>query len=315
MSKHIYDAFIVKSNNYQDINTTHLKIRQFVEDLQIHYISKMIAEMTLNYFQSYRIEYPEKITFLEFLGNYYSFHLNYIDKELLEKIIHINIPAKRTFIKCMFKLFKTMSLYNIGNRFNFDINVYYKVLENNTTVYIIRTKEPLGSELLNKFRTHAIDLGLQNYNYWDHTDKPNDITEEEWSNRALFWNNIPNVNRNMDLDSIMNLINIKPNYSKIDNTTIINYLPNDLEIYSSVFKENMRNKLINEEKQNNPTKSTKYIMRWVRLAEKKTESMIKDSSYLEYYTEYSKDLLQKEDLVQLLFHDIITPFPSVLFDN
>lgn len=316
MSTTIYEGYRIPLSNHSKIEKANKRIRALVKKAQFTYLEEKIASIASKYFYYYIPFKAEKISedIIESKKSLKSYFLHNIifDKEELEYISSKMSPYPETFFNSMLKVINR----TIDTGFNTDLNptvtVYY-VVHGKQTVYYLSG----NTQVISIFKKmNEQEKLLEDFCYYNNTDKPDNVTTKEWNFRRRVWDNI--LKESSYLSDAMNCIRIFPNltevYSKITRENIIENLPSSevqfryvfIQEHSAVLYSEKLNEL-NLSKDELAKQDISFFTSNYTESMFQSRDMVEDGTYLNHYDEYKEYILEKDELVQMIFSDKV-PF-------
>lgn len=296
MSTEISNAFILNSGNMRIVEEKNTELKNVLIKIQEQSLYKLINEKSLKYFQDYKIQVDEKKhSFLNFIEGY-----DCIYSEDFLNIMSLKDNYDKTLIQHIESTINTASKYEIETEYNLHVHIYFKTINKNKTLYIIRTP---NKKIFSEFKTlnHKLEM-IKEYNYWDSCDKPIELTYRQWNQRRKDWDIVfgkSNVYR-----EAMNTTMIGIPY--IREKKLFNYIASDLEIYTHLFIELMTVKFMQKEIEELKDKGLKHSdSNLYSKAIRKVRKMIEDGSFLDYKKELEPDLLTQEQLLDKALNEAI----------
>lgn len=264
MSTQIFNAYFYKGTNSLKIKNLNFQLKELIENkifinlknTVIKDCVKAIDYLSVNNYKLESINYENLIKQL--------INMNLFTNLDKEKFPNLNDTDNLTFYKLMYLLKLSKENYKYKIRFiPFGKNTYYKInLPKNLDI----------DEDLKK-------LGLYEFDYYDNTDKPENIKTSEWKFREKVWDNIFS------------------NSSLIDNS-MYSFYNEDFFIEFEDFKLNELIESINEDSVRLKYIYSKYLYKKFDVMsklEKNEDGSCKLSNYLylldEFHDELEKDIL------------------------
>lgn len=170
MSTKIFNAFYIEGNNYKDIQ----EIIDYFRIIEKEYKINKFIEIVLRSYYS----------FLIFNGNFRDY-LKDEDRDVLlvaDKLFNNN--SVNTFYKMILKIvdhYINNAPENINNLFVISNKLFYRSFEDKTLFIVSGTSaNSIYKDIINNSKA-------KEYCYYNHTDKPNNVSSKDWKKREKDW--------------------------------------------------------------------------------------------------------------------------------
>jgi len=311
MSIQIHNAYRLKSSKSKDIETVNEKIRSLINKYQ----SKQIHIEAADTFVDYQLTYlafkdESKQTKEKTLSNYLNYYLHMSDeKELnfLVSTLESRFGSRKDFVSIYGNMLDLIIKYDLSIKINPTVWVYFKTV-GNYTYYMLWTR---NSEIPNKFFADIDKISdkLESYNYWDNTDRPDDIGAAAWNRRGFIWNKI--FDKCSKYSDCMNTIQMAPVlYRQFKMENIINELPDDFELLKKFYNEQNIDIISKSEmKKEIQEQGSCSDMRAIRLGEKKIRENIENGTFLTFKDKLFSRGYDRESLIKKLMVEPVKLIP------
>lgn len=316
MSTTIYEGYRIPLSNHSKIEKENKKIRALVKKAQFKYIEEKIASIGSKYFYYYlpfkvmksSVDIQEnKKTLKAYFSNNVLF-----EQEELEYISSKMSSYPDTFFNIMLRVFNRA----IDSGFNIDlnptVNVYY-VVHGKQTIYYLSGNASVIS-LFKKMNEK--EKVLEDFCYYNNSDRPDNISAKEWKFRKRVWDNI--LKESSYLSDAMNCIRIFPNiaevYNDIKKDNVIENITTEEAQFRYIFMQEHSSVLystklseLNLSKDDLAKQELSVFTSIYNDSMFESSAMVKDGTYLNHYDDYKDHIISKDELVGMIFSEKV-PF-------
>jgi hypothetical protein len=136
-------------------------------------------------------------------------------------------------------LIQVMSIQNVNNLYSVQSEKIYFKSVGNVTLYFFAVSSAIAKEFNTLNKSHKI---LKDYEYYDNSDMPDDVTTKAWKHRIHTWNRVLGKSNNMS--EVMYNIPLKVDFYDIEETDIMDALPDEATRLSNIYKRSRLNELM-----------------------------------------------------------------------
>jgi len=235
MSTTIFNGYKIDTVNLNRVQ----KVNDDLKDMISHLVETRIYELCISSFIDYKltlIKHPN-LSFWDYFETAYD--ADHEASLFVKKIFAEKLSTSSFFMQHL-DMVEICSTHNLNFALNFKVNIFFKSYKN-ATYYIMAGGPAIANEFLS-YRTDFSKVGnLMSYNYWDSTDKPDDISTRAWNIRKKNWDNVfkhkPELEMNQVVVSPLNmLIKIIKKDSK-EKDKIFDLIPNDNELLIKFYQK------------------------------------------------------------------------------
>lgn len=235
MSTTIFNGYKLDTVNLNLIQQVNDDLKAMISDL----VERRIYALCVNSFIDYKLallKNPE-LSFWDYFE--YGYDVDHDESLFAKKIFSEKLRVSSFFVQHL-DMIEICSTHNLNFALNFRANIFFKSYKN-STYYIMSG----GPAIADDFFSHRTDFSkidnLISYNYWDSTDKPDDISTLAWNTRRKNWDNVfkykPELEMNQLVVSPLNmLVKIIKKDSK-EKDKIFDLIPNDNELLIKFYKK------------------------------------------------------------------------------
>lgn len=241
MSTSINNAYILNTSNSKKVNKVNERLRSIFKKLiYVETINKIVDIVTpiANY------QANEKSDFLNRHNNYLDYlqasHYE-LKNDIFTAIARKGIYPTSTLFDFAKKSIELIHTYNIHcPLLNVHNHIYFKSIGNVTLYYFSMSNHSIREfDFMNK----TLNI-LKSYDYYDNTDRPDDVTEKAWNHRRHTWDRV--LGKSHNLRDVMYSIDLKIDYYDIKETDIIKYCPDEHARLVSIYKRSRINELVTQ---------------------------------------------------------------------
>lgn len=291
MSTQIFNAYFYKGTNSLKIKNLNFQLKELIENkifinlknTVIKDCVKAIDYLSVNNYKLESINYENLIKQL--------INMNLFTDLDKEKFPNLNDTDNLTFYKLMYLLKLSKENYKYKIRFiPFGKNTYYKInLPKNLDI----------EEDLKK-------LGLYEFDYYDNTDKPENIKTSEWKFREKVWNNIFSNSSCFD-NSMYSFYNedFEISFQDFKLNELIEFMNDDETRLKYIYSRYLYKKLDLISKVDKLENEYSKLSNYMNLIEEFHDQVTDDISNLKHLDiEYKKYLTNIDEIFQLLNFNI-----------
>lgn len=192
MSTQIFNAFYIEGNNYKDIQEIIDYFRIIEKEYKINEFIKIVLR-THSYFFTFNGSFRD--------------YLKYEDSNILpvaDKLF--KNESCHTFYKMVFKIVEHYinNLPEISNLFVVYNKLFYKPIEDKT-LFIVS-----GTSAASIYKDIISNSKAKEYCYYNHTDKPNNVSVKDWNKRKQDWDFIK-----YSINEVMSYVSSNTNLSSL----------------------------------------------------------------------------------------------------
>lgn len=300
MSTTIFCGYRLKSANLNKIQAVNESIKETITNLVQDRIYKLCVDSLIEY----KLELI-KHTNLDFWKFFeYCYDLDHQESVFVKKIFAEKLTLSSFFLQHL-KMIELCSIHNLKFMLNYRANIFFKS-HKNATYYIITGGLGIADELLSYNNDFSIIDGLDSYNYWNSTDKPDNISNREWTSRSKNWNCIFTYKPELEMNQLV--IDPYQMYLRKEskaNDKLFELIPDDHELLIKFYKKSVKSVYWDEfEKNGVPSRNISNLV-----ADKINEE-IDNGVHLNYADEavafgFTKDLMMDSLLNMKLSYPVI----------
>lgn len=302
MSTCITNGYILETSNSKKVNKVNERLRIiFNQILKDTLVSNMVSIMSpiANYTHNLKSDCADRPeTYLECIQSR--------NHELQNKAFELNIRQKfRNDEGTLFDFTKDtiqlMSKQNIQNQYSLNSEAIYFKSIGTVTLYFFAVSTAIAEQFQKINQRHHI---LKNYEYYDNTDKPDDVTTKAWKHREHTWNRV--LGKSINVSDVMYNIPIKVDFYDLREEDVVAELPDEAERLRSLYKRSRLNELCQsllaeyEKKIGSTASMSEYSNIYFDAAEKVADE-VKNGLYLNSQKHLDM-LVSQEDYLHAIFY-------------
>jgi len=246
MSTTVYNGYMVPFSNSKKVEAINLKLRTiFTKLLNDHIINEIakIASLTGNYYMNSKIPTDRVIedpTCVEFFKIHIHELCENLAFEAYKKALRSN---DNSIIGTATAIVRGFSEYNIESNLNFkNQGIYFKTIGKRTVYYFA-----VDSEIISKFdEINKKEKLLQDFSFFDNTDKPDNVNSAEWRVRHKVWKSV--LKNSCTFSGVMNLIPIEMKFF-INQEQFIDYIPDAHTRLRNIYKRTRVDEIVKQFKE------------------------------------------------------------------
>lgn len=235
MSTTIFNGYKLDTVNLNRVQQVNDDLKTMISDL----VERRIYALCVNSFIDYKLALLKNpdLSFWDYFE--YGYDVDHDESLFAKKIFSEKLRVSSFFVQHL-DMIEICSNHHLNFALNFRANIFFKSYKN-STYYIMSG----GPAIANDFFSHRTDFSkidnLISYNYWDSTDKPDDISTRAWNTRRKNWDNVfkykPELEMNQLVVSPLNmLVKIIKKDSK-EKDKIFDLIPNDNELLIKFYQK------------------------------------------------------------------------------
>lgn len=239
MSTCIVNGYILETSNSKKVTKVNERLRvifnQILKKVLVTNIVSIVSPIA-NYKYNLKSDCEER-------------HESYLEciqatnHELNNKAFETNVRHKFrndkgslfVFSRDIIDLMSTQNIHNMHSVQN--EKIYFKTV-GNVTLYFFAVSTTVAEEFERINNHHQI---LKKYEYYDNTDKPDDVTSKSWNHRRHTWNRV--LGKSFNASEAMYGIPVKVNFYEISEADLIAELPDENTRLCSIYKRSRMNEL------------------------------------------------------------------------
>lgn len=239
MSTCISNGYILETSNSKKVNKVNERLRViFNQILKDTLVSNMVSIMSpiANYTYNLKSDCAER-------HDSYLACIQAKNHELQNKAFEMNVRHKfrnneGTLFDFTKDVIELMSNQNIYSQYNLNSEKIYFKTVGHVTLYFFAVSNAVAKQFEKINQRYNI---LKNYEYYDNTDKPDEVTTKAWKHRSHTWNRV--LGHSMNASEAMFNIPIKVDFYAIREESIMTELPDEAERLRSIYKRSRLNEL------------------------------------------------------------------------
>lgn len=239
MSTCISNGYILETSNSKKVNKVNERLRLiFNQILKDTLVSNMVSIMSpiANYTCNLKSDCAER-------------HDSYLEC-IQSKNHELQNTAFETSVRHKFRndegtlfdftkdVIELMSNQNIYSQYSLNSEKIYFKTVGHVTLYFFAVSNAVAEQFEKINQRHNI---LKKYEYYDNTDKPDEVTTKAWEHRRHTWNRV--LGHSMNVSEVMYNIPIKVDFYDIREDTVMAELPDEAERLRSVYKRSRLNEI------------------------------------------------------------------------
>lgn len=239
MSTCILNGYILETSNSKKVNKVNERLRvifnQILKKTLVSNIASLVAPIA-NYNCNPKSDCQQR-------HESYLADLQSKNHELNNKVFELQIQQRfKQKEGSLFDFAKDvigfMSDNNIRNMYSVNSEKIYFKTVGHVTLYYFAISGPVAKEF--ERINERLNI-LKNYEYYDNTDKPDDVTTKAWSHRNHTWNRV--LNGLSNVSEAMYNIPLKVDFYDITEIDIMTELPDEHQRLKSIYKRSRVNEL------------------------------------------------------------------------
>jgi hypothetical protein len=241
MSTSITNAYILNTSNSKKVNKVNERLRAIFKKLiYVEIVHKIVDIVTpiANYKENEKSDYlNHQNNCLDYLqDNHYE-----LKNDIFTAIVRKAIYPTSTLFDFAKKSIELIDTYQINsNLFKGNNHIYFKTIGNVTLYYFnVSNKSIKEFDFINK----TLNI-LKSYDYYDNTDRPEDVTEKAWNHRRHIWDRV--LGESDQLRDVMYSIDLNIDYYNIKETDIIKHCPDANSRLIAIYKRSRINELVKQ---------------------------------------------------------------------
>lgn len=239
MSTCISNGYILETSNSKKVNKVNERLRvifnQILKKTLVSNISSLVSPIA-NYNWNQKSDCQQR-------NESYLNYLQLTNHELNNKAFELQVQQRfKQKEGSLFDFAKDvigfMSEHNIRNTFSVNSEKIYFKTVGHVTLYYFAISGSVAKEF--ERINEKINI-LKDYEYYDNTDKPDDVTTKAWSHRIHTWDRV--LNGLSNVSEAMYNIPLKVDFYDIRELDIITELPDEHHRLKSLYKRSRVNEL------------------------------------------------------------------------
>jgi hypothetical protein len=240
MSTCIANGYILETSNSKKVNKVNERLRvifnQILKNQLVSNIATMVTPIA-NYVQNPKSDCKERHTsYLECVQSSIYETKNTAFEMTARKKIRDDQGTLYDFAK---DIIQVMSIQNVSNLYSVQSEKIYFKSVGNVTLYFFAVSSAIAKEFNTLNKCHKI---LKDYEYYDNSDMPDNVTTKAWKHRIHTWNRILGKSNNMS--EVMYNIPLKVDLYDIEETDIMDALPDEATRLSNIYKRSRLNEIM-----------------------------------------------------------------------
>lgn len=244
MSTCIANGYILETSNSKKVNKVNERLRVIFNQILRKQLVKNIITMVspaANYVYNSKSDCPVQDRF----GSYYECFeaANYeLKSEPLKLLIKNRMRQTEGSLfdlsKCIIECLSTQTnnnLYTVTSE-----KIYFKSV-GKVTLYFFAVSAPIAEEFDRLNKRYNL---LKEYQYYDNTDKPDNVTTKAWKHRDHMWNRA--LEGKMNVSEIFYNIPLKAEVYELDIDEVLPELPDEHDRLLNLYKKSRRAELSNK---------------------------------------------------------------------
>ncbi len=298
MSTVVSNAYKINTKDGEEIQEINDKIKAFFKKELLDVINKYIVDSYIDY-KYYKKDNKRK-SFWSFYEDSTRFNFNnYSTSILIESLKSVSSFKDLGFYKLYIDIIDFAVRNNIPCDFNKKAICYFKTYKGNTYYHISG-----NGDIVKKFREeykNIVSNDFTIFDYWNNTDKPDNISDEEWENRESVWNNIIDRTYSGEFNEFTTTIE---SYNIYSPDCIMKYIPSEYECLLRYHRELTEdNYFIDELNRQTYAGESKSNGKAGMYARSKIEEDINTGKIYEYVDSMKKDKLDFDSILKNIFKD------------
>lgn len=313
MSTAIMNAFRVAFTNDKKISQLTNTLRHLVEEARETYVHQLMARQLVSFFRlksNCQYDYVKhglnrEHPFFDMLKKDIPFKHRYLlEHNDLKHILNNSYICDK--FHPFVELFYVSSEFKTGGSYDLNIRIFLKKMGRHT-YFIISGENDLSYLIGSLIKERQL---MDNFEYWNSTDGPSDVSTREWDQRGRTWNTL--LSGSLNLNDCMYLINCQYTYKIMAQPArIIENIPSDYDLFSLYYKQkyldDYSNKMISQEKEKAELEgcelSDKELLNITVEAFVSIENHRKPIDQLtpEEISYYKADIYTHDELIEILF--------------
>jgi hypothetical protein len=291
MSTQIFDAYVYKGTNSLKIKKLNFQLRELIESKILLHLKKVVIKDCIKVIDYFSVNGHDLKA-----SNYEDFVEKLIKMNLFtsldqEKLPHFHFTDNLSFYKVMYNFKTAKENYKYKIRFiSLGKNTYYKLnLPKNLDI-----------------ESDLEKLGLYEFDYYNNTDKPENIKNSEWNFRKKVWNNIFSNSSCFD-NSMYSFYNedFEISFQDFKLNELIEFMNDDETRLKYIYSRYLYKKLDLISKVDKLENEYSKLSNYMNLIEEFHDQVTDDISNLKHLDfEYKKYLTNIDEIFQLLNFNI-----------
>lgn len=302
MSTCIANGYILETSNSKQVIKVNERLRiifnQILKNVLVSNIASLVSPIA-NYNYNLKTDCQERLdSYLECIQA--------TSHELKNKAFEMNVRHKLRndegtlfdFTKDIIELMSNQNIHNMHSVHN--EKIYFKSV-GHVTLYFFAVSNAVAEAFERINSRHQI---LKKYEYYDNTDKPDDVTTKAWNHRRHTWDRV--LGKSFNASEAMYNIPVKIEFYDIRESDVVAELPDENSRLCSIYKRSRVNELgaqlrAEHVKKHGPNLSTSdYSEIYFEISEQVSEEIKKGA-----YTTSQKHIdmmMSQEDFIHSIFY-------------